>query len=483
MTTESVAAKNQIIRVLRKDGYPTYARLLDMFDVYLTDDPGVIAYMIPNKAKVVFNRDLSIDQVSMLTRHELLHEYLNHGEREKNYNKLHGITVSEITHNLENMAADWEISNKGYTEKDKITAKNIILGDKVLQGLVTELDRPGWENLTFEEMYEKLLEENEKNKDSLQDLMNKLSKLSQKDLDDMQDDSEEISDEAESQESESEDSKEGKVAKDIKDKADKLGKEIGNIKDKVDDSEAKSKDSSPFDTPEEQKKKENLADRVAKIKKELKDLQTGSDMIKEVDVKKAKEAAAKKAKKIDTYNQSPMTKFRNNLIRFIRDQIATYRGSSWSKINKTYARSEIIRPGRTSYASGKVPSINVYWDVSGSFNDPAKTAGARAAIALLQQYVRDGSIVINVYYFADRVSSTIEGAGSGTSGGPILDHINQTKPTNVIIISDSDIDWGINGEYATVPGAVWMLFYESTAYEFIKHIKGKSETKVYEVTY
>ena len=87
MTTESTAAKNQIIRVLRKDGYPTYARLLDMFDVYLTDDPNVVAYMIPDKAKVVFNSDLSIDQVSTFARHELLHEYLNHGEREKNYNK------------------------------------------------------------------------------------------------------------------------------------------------------------------------------------------------------------------------------------------------------------------------------------------------------------------------------------------------------------------------------------------------------------
>lgn len=483
MTTESTAAKNQIVRVLRKDGYPTYARLLDMFDVYLTDDPNVVAYMISDKAKVVFNSELSIDQVSTFARHELLHEYLNHGEREKNYNKLHGIKINEITHNLENMAADWEISNKAYTAKDKIIMKNMILGDEVLQGLVTELDRPGWENLTFEEMYEKLLEENEQNKEDLKGLIAKLSKLNQKDLDDMQDDSEEISDEAESQESESEDSKEGKAAKDIKDKADELGKEIDDIKGEVSDSEEKGKDkaSNPLDSSSDQKAKEKLADRVAKIKKELRDLQAGTDMLKEVEIKKSKEAAAKKAKKIDTYNQSPMTKFRNDLVRFIRDQIATYRGSSWSKINKTYARSEIIRPGRTSYASGKVPSINVYWDVSGSFNDPGKTAGARAAIALLQQYVREGKLIINVYYFADRVSSTIEGAGGGTDGTPILEHINQTRPTNVIIISDSDID-NAKG-YVEVPGAVWMLFYESTAYEFIKHIKGKSETKVYEVTY
>lgn len=482
MTIESIAGKNQIIRVLRREGYPTYARLLDMFDVYLTDDPNVVAYMVPNKAKVVFNSDLSIDQVSMLARHELLHEYLNHGEREKNYNKLHGITISEITHNLENMAADWEISNKGYTAKDKIIAKNIILGDKVLQGLVTELDKPGWENLTFEEMYEKLLEENEQNKEDLKGLMDKLSKLDQKDLDDMQDDSEEISDAAESQEDGSEDSKEGKAAKDIKDKADELGKEIDDIKGKVSDSEEKDKASGdPLDSSSEQKAKEKLADRVAKIKKELKDLEVGTSMLREVEVKKAKEAAAKAAKKVDTYRQSPMVRFRNDLTKFIRNQIATERGSSWSKINKTYARSGILRPGISRRATGKVPSINVYWDVSGSFDNPAKTAGARSAIALLQQYVREGKLVINFYYFADRVSSTAEEAGGGTDGEAVIEHINQTKPTNVIIISDSDVD-NASG-YATVPGAVWMLFYESTAYEFIKHIKGKSETRVYEVNY
>ena len=503
MLVESIPAKNQIIKILRKGGYPTYARLLDLFDVYLTDDPEVIAYMIPNKAKVVFNKNLDTDQISLLCRHELLHEYLDHGEREKNYNKLHGIKINEITHNLENLAADWEISNKGYTEEDKKTARRIILGDKILQGLVTELDKPGWENLTFEEMYEKLLEEHKENISDLEDLMSMLSKLNKKDLEDLEDSTEEISgamelgDDPENSKDASsvgeEDREEDKnldksknkndvssKAKNIKDKAEDLDKEIEDIKDKI---SKDNKSDSIFDSPSEQDEKKKLADRVVKIKKELKDLQVGSDMIKEVELNKQKEKAAQKAKKINTYNTSPMTRFRNNLIHFIRNQVATHRGSTWSKFNKTYARTSLLKPGISSYASGNVPSINVYWDVSRSFDDPAKTAGARAAIALLKQYEKEGKIKINVYYHATTVSNTPEGAGISNNGGELLNHIEQTKPTNVIIISDDNIDYGVGRNSVTVPGAVWILFYKSVAGKFVKHIKGKSETKIYMIDY
>ena len=33
---KSVRAKDEIIKLLRQQGYPTYARLLDLFDVFLS---------------------------------------------------------------------------------------------------------------------------------------------------------------------------------------------------------------------------------------------------------------------------------------------------------------------------------------------------------------------------------------------------------------------------------------------------------------
>ena len=51
-------AKDQIMDVLSEEGYPSYAKLLSLFDVFLTDDPDVVAYMIPGKAAIVLNQNL-----------------------------------------------------------------------------------------------------------------------------------------------------------------------------------------------------------------------------------------------------------------------------------------------------------------------------------------------------------------------------------------------------------------------------------------
>lgn len=145
----------------------TYARILGLFDVYLTDNPEVVGYMIPGKAKIVLNRNLSPEQVSVVVRHEILHEFLAHGKRGDTLEKALGKKNAELS----NIAADFEISNRGYTPQDKAVSKRLRLGDRVVQGLVTELDRPGWENLSFEEMYEKLLDEMDENEDEMQQLL------------------------------------------------------------------------------------------------------------------------------------------------------------------------------------------------------------------------------------------------------------------------------------------------------------------------
>ena len=183
-TTLRNDAKNEITRRLRAQGYPTYAKLVSYFDIYLTDDPQVIGYMIPGEAKIVLNEKLSINQVSTIVRHEILHEWLTHAQRKLAVDKEAG---DEGDHQIANIAADYEISNRGYTQEDKKIARSIILGDKILTGLVTEYDYPGWENKTFEEMYRELRKQQKEDEEKLKKILDKLSKLDKKDLDDLKD--------------------------------------------------------------------------------------------------------------------------------------------------------------------------------------------------------------------------------------------------------------------------------------------------------
>lgn len=561
--TLSEAAKKQLIKTLREEGYPTYAWLLEPFDIYLTNDPEVVGYMNPGQARIVLNELLNIDQVSTIVRHELLHEWLTHAQRTQKFDQEHPDRMTN--HEIANIAADFEISNKGYTEKDKRTARRLKLGDKVLSALVTEDQYPGWEDMTFEEMYDKLTDEYTKDmkemQKKLQPLIDKLQKMSPQELDklidqaqkqqqqqqDQDNNSQSSSSSSQSNSSEQEDEdkqqgsgsasgskedsqqdKEGKdsqgggdgdtqederskkkdkapgggdpsmdkkskdlqgqtgkaedkKAKDLQDQAGKAKDQLQDIKDKSQD--IKDGQGGPFGDTQDQKAQAKLAEKVAEIQKRLGDIKKKQDALDEtsavINKEKVKAAKEKEFRNIT----SSLSKFRMNFQRFIKDQIEYFRGDTWNRPNKNYAGSEFIMPGKTMYAPGKIPTINVYWDVSGSFDDPAKTQGARDAIGTVNQYVKKGDIKVNVFYFADRVASTKGAAGGGTNGNAVLDHIAQTKPTNVIVITDSDVNNAGGHRLVSVPGAVWMLFYGQEAAEFAKVLRGKQQTKEYLIEY
>lgn len=170
MTNYERRAKQEILDILSKEGYPTYARLLNKFDVNLTSDPGVVGYMEPGKGRIVLNKGLDIEQVSVIARHEILHEYLTHEMKllkhlaqsaGLNYDELDDIKIKELKQDLYknsnfNVAGDYDISNRGYTDKDKDTIRNIKLNGQILHGLVTEDDHPEWVNLSIEDMYDEL---------------------------------------------------------------------------------------------------------------------------------------------------------------------------------------------------------------------------------------------------------------------------------------------------------------------------------------
>lgn len=183
MTKRESAAKDQIMEKLYEEGYGsnsknpnkiTYSQLLNCFDIHLTKDPDTVAYVEFNKGVITINENLDIDQVSFIIRHEILHEFLDHFIRmEKHLMQLQGVSTpeeidwSKADHEMQNFAADWELSNRGYTDKDKRTAKHIRIGEREVKGLVTEIDRPEWVDLSMEEMYDKLMEEKEEFKEKL----------------------------------------------------------------------------------------------------------------------------------------------------------------------------------------------------------------------------------------------------------------------------------------------------------------------------
>ena len=79
---KSDAGKEQIIKALRANGYFNYAKMLDAFNVYLTGDPEVIGYLVPTEFKIVLNRELDIDTVVKVVKHELDHQIEGNGLKE-----------------------------------------------------------------------------------------------------------------------------------------------------------------------------------------------------------------------------------------------------------------------------------------------------------------------------------------------------------------------------------------------------------------
>lgn len=181
-TRAEMNAQIAIIKLLNEEGYPTYAKLFSKFRLHLTADPDVVGYMIPDKGEMVLNKTLRENQISLIVRHEILHEYLQHtprilkklGATSYNINDYFdgrtddstGHTYSlqdlkDIDYNSTNanIAGDMEISNLGYTEEDKHTARNIEVNGVKVSGLVTEDHNPAWVDYSVEELYDAVCKE------------------------------------------------------------------------------------------------------------------------------------------------------------------------------------------------------------------------------------------------------------------------------------------------------------------------------------
>lgn len=185
MTRDEYATKEYLADRLAEQGYVTYSKLFELFDLRLTYNPTVIGYMEPGKGRITLNGTLDEHTLLLVIRHEIMHEYLTHEMRAINHlaNKL-GIDEDDIddvsladlkkklySNDIFNIAGDYEISNRTYTDQDKKDIRNIKLNGQIVSGLVTELDHPDWVDLPMEDMYDLLEKEREEaSQEAQQDL-------------------------------------------------------------------------------------------------------------------------------------------------------------------------------------------------------------------------------------------------------------------------------------------------------------------------
>ena len=183
MTKEERDTKEALADRLAEQGYVTYSELFSLFDLNITYDPTTVGYMIPNKGTIVINGTLKPQTMLLIIRHEIMHEYLTHEMRLiKHVAEKHGLDPdelddvsiedikSEIYKDLNfNIAGDYEISNRAYTEQDKQDVRNLELNGQIVSGLVTEDKYPDWVDLPLEDMYDNLIDELNKQKDQIED--------------------------------------------------------------------------------------------------------------------------------------------------------------------------------------------------------------------------------------------------------------------------------------------------------------------------
>ena len=234
---------------------------------------------------------------------------------------------------------------------------------------------------------------------------------------------------------------------------------------------------------QEQRDLADVAARVAEIERAFKDVKMRSKIEDENRNAQRAEKIARAAREeeIDRVRGAGLRNFKASLLSFIQNEVHVERIDTYSRLHPSYEDSDIIVPGWYDEERIGVPSVNVYWDVSGSFSDPRKTASARQAIEQLNKYKRSGELKLNTWYFADRVASTAAAAGGGTNGDNVLKHIKQTRPDNVIIITDNG--FFMSPTSVEVPGTAWMLFYDGRTQELVDALHGKRRTLIFDINY
>lgn len=235
--------------------------------------------------------------------------------------------------------------------------------------------------------------------------------------------------------------------------------------------------------------------RAQEIKNDLADKLTQAELSAEDVAKiraenqavKAREQEANKYKARSRDSFKGFQDFLNSLYRAIALQVHTdeVQDDTWSALNRRHSGAGVLQPGKRvqELPNKKIPIIDFYFDCSASWGSHDIAVGQRA-VSKLADMEADGQIKINIYYFSDGVYTDAQSArarGSTSGWNEIVKNVISTQATNVIIMTDSDMENWWNGPHAlsyTVPGYVWYLWRDGeNAPRLPRDLKGRGGTQ------
>lgn len=179
---------------------------------------------------------------------------------------------------------------------------------------------------------------------------------------------------------------------------------------------------------------------------------------------------------------------KNDLAKMLKSQIKLNKHSSetYSKVNPSYAGTKLLVAGKKIEYGKNVPSLVVYLDQSGSW-DEQDIERARIYLSGLRTLEKQKLIKVSLLYFADTVESDAKIARSqrGTMGFPkILDDIRTRKPTNVMILSDGDLRYTDFSKCSPVKidgYVIWCWRDGERSYSVRSYLQGKLGKSEYEI--
>jgi hypothetical protein len=164
------------------------------------------------------------------------------------------------------------------------------------------------------------------------------------------------------------------------------------------------------------------------------------------------------------------------------------REDTWSAISRRNSGAGVLRQGQriNELPDKKIPIIDFYFDQSGSWDEDDLVIGNQA-VDCLAQMEEDGKIKVNKYYFNDHVWENAKDArnehGATEAWNEIIKNIVATDATNVVIMTDSDMEHRWRCPQALkhkVSGFVWYLWRGgSNAPRLPRDLQGNGGTMQY----
>lgn len=245
------------------------------------------------------------------------------------------------------------------------------------------------------------------------------------------------------------------------------------------------------------KSEEERAQQAKKIKDTMSDAGTAAELSAEdvEQIRADKQAIVNNQREIDKYSYRSRNSFKGfeEFLLSLRKALAMQvesektKAGSWAAINRRYDGTSVVKPGirNKTLPSTKVPVIDFYFDCSASWGDHDLEKG-NEALGKIAQLERDGELKINVFYFADNVYADKESPrdeGGTGAWNRIIENIVLTKATNVVIMTDRDMQNQCNNpphKAYKVAGFVWYLWRDGECAQKLPNLlQGRCGTMQY----